>query len=288
MMKELLAHATTEELYKLADTIVTGEDLTDEQAALLDDVGAELENRGEWKKISMDEAEALGEQIRQRAAAEQTRAETDKETPPWLAQLLQDAEEDVRQRKAKRRKVTVAAAGLVVVLLVSNSISAWAGFDFFAWAFARVQHGFHMITAGESLEEGKIGSFEYRQVNETLNMRNVSVKIPTWIPVKYHFQEFNDTDTADPFYMTAWFSDGERQFSLQIREAGSQEELDSWMETNEDSSMGSVEHRVIAGVSYAITVNKSRVVAIWYERDYELMIQGDLTAEQVIKMLESI
>jgi hypothetical protein len=287
-MKEMLAHATTEELYKLADTIVTGEDFTDEQAALLDDIGTELEKRGEWKKISMEEAETLGEQIRQRAAAEQTRAETDKETPPWLAQLLQDAEEDVRQRKAKRRKVTVAAAGLVVVLLVSNSISAWAGFDFFAWAFARVQHGFHMITAGESLDEGKIGSFEYRQVNETLDTSKVSVKIPNWLPQGFSFQEFNSSNTTVPFYMTAWFTDGIRQFSLQVREAGSQEELDSWMETNVDSSADTVEQRVISGVSYAITANKSRIVAVWYESNYELMIQGDLTAEQVIRMLESI
>jgi hypothetical protein len=287
MMKEMLAHATTEELYKLADTIVTGEDFTDEQAALLDDIGVELEKRGEWEKISMEEAETLGEQIRQRAAAE-TRAETDKETPPWLAQLLQDAEEDVRKRSAKRRKVTVAAAGLVVVLLVSNSISAWAGFDFFAWAFARVQHGFHMITAGESDGTEKVESLEYRRINELLNASNVKTEVPNWLPIGFYFQEFNDTDTVAPFYMTAWFTDGTRQFSLQIREAGSQEELDSWMETNVDSSADAVEHRVISGVSYAITANKSRVVAVWYENNYELMIQGDLTAEQVIKILESI
>jgi hypothetical protein len=255
MMKEMLAHATTEELYKLADTIVTGEDLTDEQAALLDDVGTELENRGEWKKISMEEAEALGEQIRQRAIAEQTRAETDKETPSWWAQLLQDAEEDVRQRKANRRKVTVAAAGLVVVLLVSNSISAWAGFDFFAWAFARVQHGFHMITAGESDGTVKTSVSKFREIDTLLTESNVKVNTPSWMPNRFSFQKFDDTDTTVPFYMTAWFSDGEKYFSLQIREAVSQEELDSWMETSIDSSTDTVEHRVISGVSYAITVN---------------------------------
>jgi hypothetical protein len=287
-MKEMLARATTEELYKLADTIFAGEDLTDEQAALLDDIGVELEKRGEWKKISMEEAEALGEQIRQRAV-EQTRAETDKETPSWVAQLLQDAEEDVRQRKEKRRKVTVAAAGLVVVLLVSNSISsAWAGFDFIAWAFARVQHGFHMITAGESEETEKEEAFELQSVRNSLSENDVLIGIPTWIPDRFYFERFDETNTTKPLYMTAWFSDGEQFFSLQIREAGSQEELDSWMETNVDSSADTVEHRVISGVSYAITANKSRVVAVWYESNYELMIQGDLTAEQIIKMLESI
>jgi hypothetical protein len=287
MMKGMLAHATTEELYKLADTIIAGEDLTDEQAALLDDIGTELEKRGEWKKISMEEAETLGEQIRQRAAAE-TRAETDKETPSWVAQLLQDAEEDVRQRNAKRRKVTVAAAGLVVVLLVSNSISAWAGFDFIAWAFARVQHGFHMITAGESEETEKVEAFELQSVRSNLAENDVLLKLPTWLPEKFYFQEFNDTNTVAPFYMTAWFTDGTSQFSLQIREAGSQEELDSWMEAGNTEELGELDKRVISGVTYAVASNYGKAKAIWHENNYELTIQGDLTSEELTAMLESI
>jgi len=39
---------------------------------------------------------------------------------------------------------------------------------------------------------------------------------------------------------------------------------------------------------YLITSNRSRMVAVWHQGDYELCIQGNLTYEELTKILDSI
>jgi hypothetical protein len=289
-MKVMLRNAATEDLYELFQTVFEAEGYSKAQAELLYSISDELEKRGEAQAISQEDARIRIERIRRQIAILPTEQSQTAETagqPAWMAKLLEDSQEDIRRGKAKHKRTAAIAACAIVVVLLSNSISALAGFDFLAWALARVRYGVHMITAQESSGTEKLESTEYRHINKLLQDNDVYVKIPTWTPDGFVFSEFDAASTSSPFFMTAWFTNGGQFFSLQIREAGSAAERDSWMETEDIAEPGELSIVEISGVSYAIADNNARIKAVWIEGDYELTIQGDLTREQITKMLES-
>lgn len=269
-MNTMLSHATVEELWEMVDVASLSADDSEKSAELLKRLMTELETRGELSQASNDEKKICYEGVLEK---------TSKFNNQQSMEIKLTSEKNRRRRFVRR--IAVSAASLIVVFAMANVATAAAGFEFFGVFSRWTKEALYVITGNKEMRSL---SKEFYRLNEKLNEIDISVKLPTYIPDGYRFDLFEEDEDFEQFHLTAWFTDGNQYFSIKVLE------IDSYAISNWSEANGKEESEIYdkSGNKYVIISNNDRIQAIWKDGNYEIVLQGMLTREQLVKMIDSI
>jgi hypothetical protein len=312
--------AKTEELRKWFYATINADTVTDEQSKLLDEIVDELNERegrsytkenlnisysyylGQFNLTNNDLPKnegriefilALlekcnGEEFRRltKILSEQGNlSEESDETPAAPDDDLSGRDMEappLKPRIKPRRKFHPAliAACVAVAIFLTNTLTAYAiGFNFFA-VFARWTQDTVSFMRGSPADEKPVeANNAYSRLNNTLNMLGISVDLPKYIPAGFVFDTIEPDSPTEFSNIVAWFVHGEEEFHIRVKRLDATESV---LEINDE------EQSEIYKGRYLITSNMHRMVAVWHQDIYELSIHGDLTYEELIKILDSI
>ena len=186
-------------------------------------------------------------------------------------------------RWMKSAAVLVIALGL---LLIGTASADAMGFDILGMVAHWTAEVFHFSNATEGTEytEPDQGSeTELKGLQEALDKYKITQKlIPTWLPDGYKFVEVevsgNPFETS--FYSIYSKTDLFIQISIRQVIGGEPEQI----EKNEDF----IEVYTKNGVSYYIFQNTDYTQAVWTVAEFECVIAGDVTTDEIKAMIDSI
>ena len=191
------------------------------------------------------------------------------------------------QRKELPRWVRYAATvAATIALVVIGSVTAKAlGYDIWQSVYIWSEETFEFVKP-DGMNEIPTSVTEYIEnltYEQVLKQRNV----PAWMMPKSFPDEFSvqaSYISETPYaLLLAWeYSCGERTFLLSVNvyaecEPFKQEKTDNLLEIRE-----------INGVSYYIFENEGQYRAAWQFQNYECLIYGDLSYDEINEMLDSI
>lgn len=186
-------------------------------------------------------------------------------------------------RWMKSAAVLVIALGL---LLIGSASADAMGFDLFGMVANWTAEIFHFSDATEGtefteLEQGKAG--EYASLQEALDAYGIDQKLaPTWIPEGYNQTEVEVlyTPFEKSFYVIYIKENKSVQISIRMLMDTDSEQI----EKNEDF----LEAYIKDGVAYYIFQNTDYTQAVWTVAEFECVIAGNVTAEEIKTMIDSI
>lgn len=202
----------------------------------------------------------------------------------------QEAYELFTKLKKKRKKRPPVwrlgwIAAILVVFIIAFPVSAQAfGLDIFG-SFARwTQDVFRSLTGEEKPEDDLMWvSDEYSEFAGILNSLGINVKIPRWLPDGYHRYMCEQQSSENPIYVISWFLNGDDFISIKVLET-----MDKNHSSAGEKSGEAVEEHVKNGIAHYIMTNNGNCKAIWMDGDYEICIQGEITRENIIRIINSI
>lgn len=189
-----------------------------------------------------------------------------RKTVPWLRRMV--------------------AAAAVVALLVCVPVTANA----FSWEdlwnivahWAKETFSFVSGDAAEVTEPDAIhrGGNSLMELLEDSN-QNAGI-IPTWIPDGFELEKIEKDITPAQEVYRASYLNGKRQLRIRIKSFST---LDPF---NVEIEGDILEKYVVAGVEYYIFENVEQLRAVWIVDSYECNISGDISLEEIKKMIDSI
>ena len=183
------------------------------------------------------------------------------------------------QVKPKPFRYTLIAASLVVALFLANTITVLAtGFDFFGTLAKWSQDTVHFIW-GEQDDSSEINTSAYRPLENVLNSLGIHVDLPRFAPDRFEIFLIEPEEPSAFSPVTAWFIDGDEFYHIRVKRMSKTE---THSERNED------EEEEIYDGKFMVLSNYHRIVAVWYQGIYELSIHGNLTHEELTRILDSI
>lgn len=191
------------------------------------------------------------------------------------------------ERKAApwlRRLIAAAAVlALVICIPITARALSWEElWDIFArWA----KETFSFVSGGEvQVSEPDRSSAEgFTSLRDALTKSNRDPDIaPTWLPDGYVLDEVvkDATPVQEVYY--AIYKNGEKSISIRIHNHISDDYHK--VEINEDP----LEIYVVDNQEYYIFANYDQLRAVWTKGTYENIIAGDLTIEEMKRMIDSI
>lgn len=190
-----------------------------------------------------------------------------------------------KKAKAKTRQSrwfrTLAATAAVLAIIFLGSITAKAfGVDIWETVVKWTQETFHFGEWGNSDTNNNL---PYTSLREALEKGNASVELaPAWIPNGFEMVDISAEQTPLQKTYRAKYENGERLLRITV-----QEHLDNdpiYVEQSE----GLVEEYEVLGITYYLLKNNTRTQAVWVVDSYECHILGDLTIEELKRMIDSI
>ena len=188
---------------------------------------------------------------------------------------------------ATRWMKRVAVVAIICVALTTAAVSAKAFAPNF-WekvaTWTREFFRFEDVTDGtEGQEPDMENNAELDSLREALNQYvGVHELVPNWIPEGYVFADVNVKETPKALRISAVYEKDGEQLIIKIwREFGSDPVQ---IEKNEDL----VEIYTVDGVDYYIFSNDKYMQIAWIVGEYECIIIGKLTMEEMKKVIDSI
>ena len=124
---------------------------------------------------------------------------------------------------------------------------------------------------------------ELDSLREALERHGVVEKmVPTWIPEGYVCIDVSANRSPKSLRITAMYEQDGAQLLIQIRQESGTDTMQ--IEKNENL----VEIYTVDGVDYYIFSNSESLQAAWIAGEYECMIAGKLTIEEIKKVIDSI
>lgn len=196
-------------------------------------------------------------------------------------------EEALPKRRSSFHQITRAAsiAAIVAIVLLAGTVTAYAmGFDL-RGMFARWTDGTFSFTSAEKASRSMVSSRadqEYYSLKDALIANNIEIPLtPTWMPEGFEQTELRiDAVPCTTFY--ASYACGERLISVSINEINK----DGMFIYQKDEEP--VDRFFAGGVTHYIMSNLSSGKAVWANGDMECSISGDLSREELERMIESI
>ena len=177
------------------------------------------------------------------------------------------------------RSLTAAAAVLAILLLGSVTAKAF-GIDIWKAVVKWTQETFHFGDWGNSDPDNNL---PYASLQEALEKGNVSVSlVPTWIPEDYELIDVRVERSPDRKTYRAKYINGEQTLKITVRD---------YLEGDPvyvEQSEGLVEEYEILGITYYIFTNHDHSRAVWVYESYECDISGEVTIDELKKMIDSI
>lgn len=177
------------------------------------------------------------------------------------------------------RRLTAAAAVLAILVLGSVTAKAF-GFNIWEAVVKWTQETFHFGEWGNSNTDSDL---PYASLQEALEKGNVPISLaPTWSPDGFDLTIVKVEKTPLKNVYMATYTDQEKILRITVQDYLG--EIPVYVEQSE----GLIEEYEVSGVTYYIFANNKQVRATWLNGSYECDISGDVTIEELKKMIDSI
>lgn len=204
------------------------------------------------------------------------------EKPPFIT---------VRHEKKKitrntfSRTIGVVAAIIAIVFI--GTMTAYAlGFDLWGAVAAWTKDTFGFVDVYYDGEEDNTSTntdSEYYSMQDALDGYGVTETLaPTWIPAGYYPTSTEVTDSPLKIFFTAVYTDDNEELIIKISSFSSG--AASTFEKDDEA----VDIYEINGVTHYIMSNNGRIKAIWMNGNNECSITGNITRDEIIRMIDSI
>jgi hypothetical protein len=199
-------------------------------------------------------------------------------------------------RYERLRTAIILVAVIVTLIIGINAIASAAGFDLWEYVVSWGKETFRIGTGMEITDELElaqsvgaeaaiqaIGAGSYDTMDEAMEALDITVLTPIWIPDGFSLSKVETSHTPMHKDITALYQkDGEAlMYSVT---AYSSNEASSAYEMND----GSGEVLVINELEHFFMSNAEQVRVVWNMDKYVYSINGDVSKEEIIKMLNSI
>jgi hypothetical protein len=185
-----------------------------------------------------------------------------------------------RPRPPRRRFIRPAliAACAAGILILANTIVAHAfGFNFFSSLVRWTQES---VMFGNPVDKQPIDT-EYSRLVFALDVAGIQVDLPRYLPDGFILDTIEPDEPTEFLPIIAWFVRGDEEFHIWVKRIIDDDTM-SASERNDE-----IPSEPYKGKFY-IEPNMQRMSAVWRQDSYELSIHGDLTYEELMKILDSI
>lgn len=198
--------------------------------------------------------------------------------------LLDDPKKEKRRPALWLRRTVAAAAVLVLVFSISvtaNALTIGEMWDIFArWA----KETFSFVSGDAEVNEPTPDDLDnFSSLQELLITYKLDDSvIPSWVPERFILDKIEKDFSPLQESYTALYTDNEKFLRIQVRTHLSEDIQNNEIESNP------VEIYVSDGITYYIFQNVYQLRAIWTVDSYECLITGDVTLDEIKKMIDSI
>lgn len=215
--------------------------------------------------------------------------EEDGEAQPAPAFATQKKDKRKGYSQRKRRLLSVASTvALVIVIFFVGSVSAYAmGYDLWGavvqWSAETFGFAYPDPEKPDAEPGLELGGLEFSSLQEALDTYEVKgAMVPTWLPEGYELLqiEVNESPRATLFY--AAYQNREYLLSISIKEMYT--ESTRIFEKND----GPVTIYEAGGRAHYLAPNNARMTAIWINGVCECAVSGNVTEEEMKKIIDSI
>ena len=176
---------------------------------------------------------------------------------------------------------SLAAIAAVLVILIAGTVTADAlGLNIWKTIVQWTQETFHFGAQGNSDADNNL---LYTSLQEALEKGNVPVWLaPTYIPDGYSLEDVKVEQTPKKKVYKAKYTDGEKCLTIVIQDYSDKNPAYA------EQSEGLVEEYEASGITYYLFDNNEQVWAAWTVDSYECYITGDVTIDDLKRMVNSI
>ena len=185
------------------------------------------------------------------------------------------------RRKARRTLLLVACALLVCGCAVAAGIKLW---DLKAGVIDGTLAVSVQRNQNESTLQREAGTGWGDALDQALVEHDIRVAMPKWIPEGFDLVELIVDDEYEIVDIDAWYEKGEDVivFSIiQVQEGGM---INAFYEMNEES----LRTETVGNLEVYFFSNNARNSAAWNEDEYLVYFSGDISEQEVEKMVQSI
>ena len=185
------------------------------------------------------------------------------------------------RRKVKRTLLLVACALLVCGCALAMGIKLW---DLKVGVIDGTLAIFVQRNQNESTLQREAGTGWGDALDQALVEHDIRAAVPKWIPEGFELVELNVDDEYEIVDIDAWYENGEDVivFSIiQVQEGGI---IDAFYEMNEET----LRVETVGNLEVYFFSNNARNSAAWNEDEYLVYFSGDITEQEVEKMVQSI
>lgn len=185
------------------------------------------------------------------------------------------------RRKVKRTLLLVACALLVCGCALATGIKLW---DLKVGVIDGTLAISVQRNQNESTLQREAGTGWGDALDQALVEHDIRAAVPKWIPEGFELVELNVDDEYEIVDIDAWYEKDEDVlvFSIiQVQEGGM---IDAFYEMNEES----LRTETVGNLEVYFFSNNARNSAAWNEDEYLVYFSGDITEQEVEKMVQSI
>ena len=185
------------------------------------------------------------------------------------------------RRTGKRALLLVACALLVCGCALATGIKLW---DLKVGVIDGTLAISVQRNQNESTLQREAGTGWGDALDQALVEHDVRAAVPKWIPEGFELVELNVDDEYEIVDIDAWYENGEDAivFSIiQVQEGGI---IDAFYEMNEET----LRVETVGNLEVYFFSNNARNSAAWNEDEYLVYFSGDITEQEVEKMVQSI
>ena len=177
------------------------------------------------------------------------------------------------------RGLTAAAAVLVILVLGSVTAKAF-GTDLWKTVVKWTQETFHFGEWGNSESNENL---PYSSLQEALEDDEITTSlVPNWFPSGYELADIKVKYSPIQTIYTAIYTNGEQNLRITL-----QDHLEG-KPIYVEQSEGLVEEYEVSGITYYLFSNYEYNRAVWLYESYECDISGEVTIDELKKMIDSI
>ena len=207
---------------------------------------------------------------------------------PKLDRIDQELEAEARRkerggvrRKVKRTLLLVACALLVCGCALAMGIKLW---DLKVGVIDGTLAIFVQRNQNESTLQREAGTGWGDALDQALVEHDVRVAMPKWIPEGFELADIIVDDAYEVVRINARYEKGEDVIVFSIIQAQEGGMIDAFYEMNEES----LRTEIVGEREVYFFANNARNGAAWHEDEYLVYFSGDISEQEVEKMVQSI
>ena len=185
------------------------------------------------------------------------------------------------RRKVKRTLLLVACALLVCGCALAMGIKLW---DLKVGVIDGTLAIFVQRNQNESTLQREAGTGWGDALDQALVEHDVRVAMPKWIPEGFELADIIVDDAYEVVRINAWYEKGEDMIVFSIIQTQEGGMIDAFYEMNEES----LRTETVGNLEVYFFDNNARNGAAWHEDEYLVYFSGDISEQEVEKMVQSI